>query len=156
MRDPRPVLWLFIAQAMGLLALVGWWLGLPAPERLARLAAVQQVEHAVTPPPATLVAQASWLVTHRRTRLQGLTVLAGVAGVMGLVEGTVRRQHDPLGGMRFACWTLGVVLSALTIGAGVAVLVLPWPLPPLAMAVGLALLVGSALSALAFGRPLLR
>jgi hypothetical protein len=156
MRDPRPVLCLCIAQGLALLALVGWWLGLPAPERLTRLRAVQQVEHVVMPPPAALVAQASWLVTHRLARLQGLTVLAGVASVIGLVEGTVRRHHDPLGGMRFACWTLGVVLSALTLGAGAAVLVLPWPLPPRATAVGLALLLGSAGYALAFGRPLLR
>jgi len=156
MRDPRPVLWLFIAHLLALLALIGWWLGLPAPERLARLVAVQQQEQAATPPPDSLVAQATWLFEHRRARLHGLTVLVGIAGVIGLVEGTVRRHHDPLGGMRFACWTLGVVLGALSLGAGTAVLVLPWPLPAMALAVGLAVLVGSALYALAFGRPLLR
>ena len=113
MRDPRPVLWLCIAHLLAVLALLGWWLGLPAPERLARLRAVQQQEQAATPPPDTLVAQASWLFTHRRARLHGLTGLLGVAGIIGLVEGTVRRHGDPLGGMRFACWTLGVLLSAL-------------------------------------------
>jgi hypothetical protein len=156
MRDPRPVLWLFIAHTLALLALIGWWLGLPAPERLARLVAVQQGEQGATPPPDSLVAQATWLLDHRLARLQGLTVLVEVAGVIGLVEGTVRRHHDSLGGMRFACWTFGVLLTVLSLGAGVAVLVLPWPLPPLALAVGLTLLVGSALYALAFGRPLLR
>ena len=136
MRDPRPVLWLCIAHLLAVLALLGWWLGLPAPERLARLRAVQQQEQAATPPPDSLVAQAAWLFTHRRARLHGLTGLLGVAGMIGLVEGTVRRHGDPLGGMRFACWTLGVLLSALSLGAGGAVLVLPWPLPPLALARG--------------------
>lgn len=156
MHDPKPVFWLLIASALGLLALVGWWLGLPAPERLARLTAVQQVEQVATPPPTTLEGQAAWLVQHRLVRVQGLALVAALAAGIGLVEGTVRRQHDPLGGMRFACWTLGVLLSALTVGAGATILVLPWPLPPLALTMGLAMLAGSALSALAFGRPLLR
>jgi len=156
MHDPRPVLWLVIAHALALLVLLGWWLGLPASERLACLLAVQQGEQVLTPPPDSLVAQATWLSTQRLARLHGLTVLLGVAGMIGFMEGTVRRAHDLLGGMRFACWTLGVVLTALSVGAGVAVLVLPWPLPARGLAVGLALLVGSALYALAFGRPLLR
>ena len=156
MHDPKPVLWLLIAGALGLLALVGWWLGLPAPARLAYLEAVQQAEQVATPPPATLEGQATWLVHHRRRCLQGVVLLASVAGLIGLVEGTAQRRHDPLGGMRFACWTLGVLLSALTVGTGAAILVLPWPLAPPALAVGLALLVGSALYTLAFGRPLLR
>ena len=109
-----------------------------------------------TPPPATLDGQATWLFGHRLARLQGLALLASVAGGIGLVEGTMHRRHDPLGGMRFACWTLGVMLSALSVAVGAAVLVLPWPLPPAALAMGLALLVGSALYTLAFGRPLLR
>ena len=90
MHDPKPVLYVFIACALGLLALVGWWLGLPAPARLARLHAVQQAEQVATTPPATLEGQATWLVAHRLTRLQGLALLAQAKGKKLFVSGVHR------------------------------------------------------------------
>jgi hypothetical protein len=155
MRDPRPALALLLCQGLVLLALLGYWLGLPARERAARLWQLWAVEHVVTPPPATLVEQARWLGCHRLARLRSLAPLGAVAVMMGGVEGSERRRRHLFGGFGFARLALGQLLGTLTLGATVAAVVLPWPQPLLPTAATLAGLAGVTMYLLAAGKPLM-
>jgi hypothetical protein len=155
MRDPRPALVLLLCQGLVLLALLGYWLGLPARERAARLWRLWAVEHVATPPPAALVAQARWLGRHRLQRLRRLAPLGVIAVVIGGVEGSERRRRHPFGGFGFARLALGQFLGTLTLGATVAAVVLPWPQLLLPTAVMLAGLAGMSAALLAAGKPLM-
>jgi hypothetical protein len=153
MRDPRPVCWLFVLQALALLALVGWWCGLSPAARLMHLGAVMVGEQVPTMPPEGLVAQAAWLAAHRRQRLTGIGGVLAVAGILGMGEGLARRRADVLGGFLLRWWTTGVVGLALMPGMLGGYLLTPWPLPGWAVASGLALLVALVMYGLTAGRP---
>jgi hypothetical protein len=155
MRDPRPALALLLCQGLVLLALLGYWLGLPAQARDARLWQLWTVEHVATPPPPDLVAQARWLWHHRLQRLRRLALLSAVAVVIGGMEGGERRRRHPFGGFGFARLALGQLLGTLTLGASVAAVVLPWPQPLLPTAATLAGLAGFTMYLLAAGKPLM-
>jgi hypothetical protein len=85
-----------------------------------------------------------------------MPTLGTFAGVIGLVEGWERRRHHPFGGVGFVRLALGRLLGTLTVGAVAGYLLLPWPLPPVAAATGLGLVVGLTLYYLAAGKPLIR
>ena len=153
MRDPRPVFWLFVLHALALLALVGWWCSLTPAARLRQLGAVMVREQVSTVPPEGLVAQATWLYTHRLQRLTGVVGVGVVAGIMGIGEGIARRRADVLGGFLLRWWTAGVVGLALVPGAIAGALLAPWPLPGWGVASGLALLVALVMYGLTAGRP---
>ena len=153
MRDPRPVFWLLVLQALALLALLGWWCSLTPAARLRQLGAVMVREQVSTVPPAGFVAQATWLYTHRLQRLTGVVGVGVVAGIMGIGEGLARRRADVLGGFLLRWWTTGVVGLALMPGMLGGYLLAPWPLPGWAVASGLALLVALVMYGLTAGRP---
>jgi hypothetical protein len=155
MHDPRPALALLLCQGLALLALLGYWLGLPLPRRQTHLLRLWAVEQVPLPPPTDLVAQARWLVTHRLQRLRGMALLGGVACLLGAVEGSERRRHHPFGGFGFARLALGQLLGTLALGAMVAAVVVPWPLPLVPTAAVLASLVGLTAYLLAAGKPLM-
>jgi hypothetical protein len=156
MRDPQPALFLLICQALALGAVVGWWFTLTPSQRAMQMGRIILAEQVSTPLPASLAAQGGWLVQHRLGRLQGMAALEAFAGVIGLVEGWERRRCHPFGGVGFVRLALGQLLGTLTVGAVAGYLLLPWPLPPVAAAAGLGLLVGLTLYYLAAGKPLIR
>ena len=153
MRDPRPVCWLLVVQGLLLLALVGWWCSLTPAARLRQLGAVMVREQVSTVPPEGLVAQATWLYTHRLRRLTGVVGVCVVAGILGIGEGLARRRTDVLGGFLLRWWTAGVVGLALVPGMLVGALLVPWPLPGWGVASVLALLVALVMYGLTAGRP---
>ena len=153
MNDPTPLFALLIAQALALLALVGWWAGLPLPDRAHALRAVMVYEHVDTAPPDGWIAPATWLATHRMQRLQGMLGLVGLAGLLGAGEGVARRRTDVLGGFLLRWWTAGVVGLALVPGAVAGYLLAPWPLAGGLAASALALLAALILYGLTAGRP---
>jgi hypothetical protein len=155
MRDLKPAARLFLVQALllGLLAL--WWLSLPAAERSARLASLQEHEAVGTAAPPGLTAQIDWLWTHRLRQLTGMVGLLVVAGLMGVGEGALRRQRDVFGGFRLRWWTGAQTARALMPGVLVGYLLAPWPLPVLGGACGLAGAIGLIGYGLARGCPLL-
>jgi hypothetical protein len=153
MHEPRPVFWLFVAEVLLLLALIGWWGGLSPAARLAHLGAVMVEEHVPTVPPDGFVAQAEWLYAHRLQRLTGMVGLLAVTALVGAGEGLARRRTDVLGGFLLRWWTAGVVGLALVPGAVAGYLLAPWPLPGWAVASGLALLIALVMYGLMAGRP---
>jgi hypothetical protein len=153
MHDPTPIKWLFLLQLLALLWLAAWWLSLSAGERLTHLHAVQAAEQAATMPPTALLAQGEWLVRHRLAHVQGLVGLVGLAALIGVGEGLVRRRQDVYGGFLLRWWTAGGLGAALLPGGVGATLVAPWPLPSLWIAGGLALVVGLSSYGLVCGRP---
>ena len=153
MAEPRPLHALLLLEGVGLAALAAWWAMQPAPWRYQQLLAVMTAEQGASRPPTPLMAQAEWLMRHRWMALQSLMVLAGVALVIGGVEGMAGRSRDMLGGFRFSWWACGCMGGGVLIGLAAAYLVLPWPLRLLWVASGAAVLVGGMGFALGFGRP---
>jgi hypothetical protein len=153
MRDPRPVYWLLVMQALALLALVGWWGSRTPADRLRQLGAVMGREQIPTAPPAGFVAQVAWLYAHRLQRLTGMGGVLVVAGIIGIGEGVARRRTDILGGFLLRWWTTGVVGLALLPGTLAGALLAPWPLPGHGLASGLALLIALVMYGLSAGRP---
>jgi hypothetical protein len=153
MSDPRPCGALYIAELLALAALVGWWCGLTPAVRRLHLHRVYVAEQVATVPPAGLLAEVSWLTTHRLARLQGLLALCGIALVIGTGEGLARRQQDVLGGFLLRWWTAGVVGLAVLPGAVAGFLLAPWPLPTFGSASAGAALVGVTMYGLTAGRP---
>jgi hypothetical protein len=154
MREPQPALTLLILEGLALLALVGWWTTRPPLARTADLLAIRVVERVATAPPATLLAQAQWLVQHRLQRLQSWAELSAGAGIIGAVEGAAWRRRHPFGGFGFVRLALGHVLGVGLLGAVAASLVVPMPLPEIPLAAALAGSVGLTTYLLAAGRPL--
>ena len=154
MREPQPALLLLLLEGLALFALVGWWTTRPPLERTTRLVTILVAEHALTAPPATLLAQAPWLVQHRLRRLRSWGELSAVAGVIGLVEGAAWRRRHPFGGFGFVRLALGHLLGVGLLGALGASLVVPVPLPEVPGAAALAGGVGLTTYLLAAGRPL--
>jgi hypothetical protein len=155
MQDPRPALALLLCQGLALLALLGYWLSVPTAIRQAHLLRLWAVETVDTLPPADLVGQAQWLVTHRVRRGHGMVPLGVVAGIIGAVEGWEQRRRHPFGGFGFARLALGQLLGTLALGATVASVVLPWALPLVLTAATLAGLMGLTTYLLAAGKPLM-
>jgi len=156
MRDPQPALVLLVCQGVLLALVLGHWLVLPSAQRQRRLVDVLLVERAATPPPPMLVDQAVWLVTHRTQRLRALGPFGAVAAGIGLVEGWERRRRDPYRGVGFFHFALGQILLAGTLGGLVGYVLVPYPLPPIAIATLLAGLASLTLFCLAAGKPLIR
>lgn len=154
MREPQPALALLILEGLALLALVGWWTTRTPLARTADLLAILVAERVATAPPATLLAQAQWLVQHRLRRLQGWGELGAVVGVIGAVEGAAWRRRHPFGGFGFVRLALGHVLGVGLLGAVAVSLVVPVPLPEGPVATALAGGVGLTTYLLAAGRPL--
>jgi hypothetical protein len=147
---------LCIVQLLALGAALGWWLTLTPQQRARQMWRIMYVEHAQSSPPITLWSQSWWLCQHRLQRLRGMTGLSALACLMGLIEGWERRRNLPFRGIGFFRLALGQWISMLTLGYVAGYVVLPWPLPPVPVAIGLAFLTGGALYFLAAGKPLIR
>ncbi len=153
MREPKPTLFLFVLYILGDAVLIGWWLTLTPPVRAAYLSGVLLAESVATLPPAGLGAQARWLIGHRLGGLSGMSVLGGLALVIGLVEGWERRRHNPFGGLGIARLAIGQILATVLVGAVVAYTVLPWPLSYVGASLALSGLLGVSASCVAAGLP---
>jgi hypothetical protein len=153
MKPMKPLGWLILIGLFGACLLGAWWVSLAAPERLERLGIVMATEQGTLAPPATLLAQPEWLVAHRLLRLQGMTGLTFVAICVGAGEGLARRRRDPLGGFRLLWWKGGIASGLLLVVSACAYLILPWPVPFLWIALGLAGLAGLWGYALTRGKP---
>jgi hypothetical protein len=151
--EPQPVIWLVLAQGLGLLLLAGWWATLPAQERDVRLAALAYAEEFRTLPPAGVLEQLPWLLEERWARLYGGVGLAGLLLGIGACEGTLRRRRDTLGGFLLRWWTTAVLTLALLPGVVGGALLAPTALGLRPVALVCALLVGVAGYGLAAGRP---
>jgi hypothetical protein len=137
--DPRPIAALVRVVGLWALGLAVWWAAvLPEAERTQRLLALAEAEAARLAPPRALLEQPPWLVAHRLPRLQGMVVLLVLGALIGVGEGAAWRAQDLRAGWRLKLWTIGVVgLGGLCSLLG-AYLVVPWPLPHLGVALGLA------------------
>ena len=81
---------LFAVTLLGGCALFGlllWWLARPGAQRLELLLTIAAAEGAQTAPPARLLDQGDWLVTHRLGLLRRLSLAWISMGVLGLIEG---------------------------------------------------------------------
>lgn len=136
MAEARPLLVIAGGSVVACLLLAGWWGTRPALERWGRLAQIARQEHSRSQPPWGLEDQTRWLLTHRRSRLQSLAGLVGLAMGIGIGEGMRRRSQDVWRGMRLTRWTCGLVGLALLPGLSGALLLwpAPWPLVPVASA----------------------
>ena len=154
MREPSPTLVLLILEGLALFALLGWWTTRPPLARTADLVAILVAEQAPTVPPATLLAQAQWLVQHRVQRVRGWIEISALAGVIGAVEGAAWRRRHPFGGFGFVRLALGHLLGVGLLGTLGVSLVVPVPLPEVPVATAWAGGVGLTTYLLAAGRPL--
>lgn len=145
---------LLAGQALLVLWLIlGWVTAAPA-GRWQRLSSIAQAEGITVGPPLTLLRQAEWLLTARLARLQGLSVLLGLAIGIGLAEGWARRRQDVLGGFRLTWWVCGTSGLVLFPGMVGVYLVLPVPFPLTSVgSLGLAAFVGLVGYGLALGKP---
>lgn len=151
--EPQPVVWLVLAQAVGLVLLAGWWATMPWQERALRLGRLAEAEDFPSRPPAGLMEQLPWLMEARWTRLQGGLALVGLLLLIGACEGTLRRRQDVLGGFLLRWWTTAVMTLALVPGVVGGSLLGPGSFPLSLVAGLLALLGGVAGYGLAAGRP---
>lgn len=128
MRDPRPMQMVLGGIVLTLLLFVLWWASLPQGERQRILLAVAQEEGVPGLPPAGLVSQAQWLISHRLSVVEETSGLLGLALLIGSVEGWLRRGRDVHGGFLLTWWTTGIIAGLLLAGGTLVTLCLPWPI----------------------------
>lgn len=144
-----------VLTAAGLVALIGLWLEQSPVQRLLQLQRLAQVEHLATLPPLRLQEQAVWLVQQRSQQLGQMAWLIGATGLIGLMEGWLWRRQALWGGVSLWRWRLGGLTLGVLSTSALAVLLVPWPLPSLGVACGLAGLSGLGMYWVAAGRPYL-
>lgn len=153
MADATPVKALLCGTLLVGTLLLAWWAQLAPVERQRRLVRIASVEAAPEWPPADLLGQAAWLVTHRAARVQGLVGLVALLALIGGCEGAARRAQAVLGGFLLSWFTSGVVLLGGLPLLSAWYLLAPWPVPFVVLASVLSGLVGLLVFALALGRP---
>lgn len=153
MADATPVKALVCAALIVSVLLVAWWAQLVPAERSRRLVRIASSEAASGWPPADLLAQGEWLVTHRAARVQGLVGLVALLALIGWCEGAACRAQAVFGGFLLSWFASGVVLLGGLPLLGVWYLLAPWPVPFALLASVLSGLVGLLVFALALGRP---
>jgi hypothetical protein len=130
------------------------WIARSPQDRWVQLATIAEQEHLQSTPPQALLEQARWLLTARLLRLRGLSVVLGVALLIGAAEGLGWRRTDARGGFRFSLWVCGIILFVVLVGALAFSLVMPWALPlTWQVSAGLALYVGLMAYCCAAGLP---
>jgi len=138
MGEPSFVRVLLAAEALGALLGSAWWAHLASRQRLVFLEHIAEYEGAMLLPPLPLLEQAPWLVVHRLSFVQGVVLSSVLGAVVGLCEGLSRRGRDPLAGFRLTWWTVAMLGLVLVPGGAMGLLLWPWPLPRLWVAVALA------------------
>ena len=109
MEDVSPVLVLLL---IGLVALGYWWWRLGDAGRLEWLSVLGHAD-GYGPVPLDLLAQLEWLVMSRLGELEGMVMQFLLAGSVGIMEGTARRQSVTLSGFGLRLLKTGRVLGLM-------------------------------------------
>ena len=154
--DPQQLGPLFVLVVVMAGALGYGWLQLGEAGRLAVLAQVARAEGpelAGRIPRDSMALQVGWLARHRGAQLEGMARLFLLCTVLGMVEGSRKRDATPLAGFGLGLFTLGRVVLALS-GVGVlAYTVVPVVMPFAAVACVLSAGLGAASYLLMRGMP---
>lgn len=124
---PLFVLVIFMAGALGY-----WWIHLTEPQRLAILHNVARVEGpglAGPVPRGGMAQQMWWMAQHRGAQLEGMARLFLLCTVLGMVEGSRRREATPLAGFGLGMFTLGRVVLAVSVVGLLAYASMPVAMP---------------------------
>ena len=148
---PLFVLVIFMAGALGY-----WWLQLTEPQRLAILESVARAEGpqlAGRIPRDGMAQQMWWMARHRGAQLEGMARLFLLCTVLGMVEGSRRREATPLSGFGLGVFTLGRVVLAVSLVGVLAYAAVPVVMPFVAVACVLSAALGWASYLLMRGMP---
>ena len=154
--DPQQLGPVFILVVVMAGALGYWWVHLGEAPRLTVLARVAQAEGAAFAgriPRDGMALQLWWMARHRGAQLEGMARLFVLATVLGMVEGSRRRDATPLSGFGLGLFTLGRVALALCVAGLLAYVAVPVVMPFLAAACVLSAGLGAASYLLTRGMP---
>ena len=115
--DPQQLGPLFVLVVVMAGALGYWWLQLDEAGRLAvlsRVARAEGPELAGRIPRGSMPMQVWWMVRHRGAQLEGMARLFLLCTVMGMAEGSRKRDATPLAGFGLGMFTLGRVMLAVS------------------------------------------
>ena len=130
--DPQQLGPLFVLVVVMAGALGYWWLQLGEPQRLVVLSRVAQAEGrelAGSIPRDNMAQQVWWMARHRGAQLEGMARLLLLCTVLGMVEGSRKRDATPLSGFGLGLFTLGRVALALSVVGLLAYAVVPVVMP---------------------------
>ena len=148
---PLFVLVVFMAGALGF-----WWLQLSESQRLVTLESVARAEGpelAGRIPRDSVPQQMWWMARHRGAQLEGMARLFLLCAVLGMVEGSRKRDATPLAGFGLGLFTLGRVVLAVSVVGLLAYAVVPVAMPFVAAACVLSAALGWASYLLMRGMP---
>ena len=148
---PLFVLVVFMAGALGF-----WWLQLSEPQRLVTLESVARAEGpelAGRIPRDSVPQQMWWMARHRGVQLEGMARLFLLCAVLGMVEGSRKRDATPLAGFGLGLFTLGRVVLVVSVVGLLAYAVVPVVMPFVAVACVLSAALGWASYLLMRGMP---
>ena len=148
---PLFVLVVFMAGALGF-----WWLQLSEAQRLVTLESVARAEGPALAgriPRDSVPQQMWWMARHRGAQLEGMARLFLLCAVLGMVEGSRKRDATPLAGFGLGLFTLGRVVLAVSVVGLLAYAVVPVVMPFVAVACVLSASLGWASYLLMRGMP---
>ena len=154
--DPEQLGPIFLLVILMAGALGYWWLNLGEGQRLAVLARVARVEGPELAGPVPrdgMALQVWWMARHRGAQLEGMARLFLLCTVLGMVEGSRRRDATPLSGFGLGLFTLGRAVLALSVAALLAYVAVPVVMPFLGAACVLSTGLGTASYLLMRGMP---
>ena len=154
--DPQQLGPLFVLVIVMAGALGYWWVQLDETGRLAVLARVARAEGpelAGRIPRDSMPLQMWWMARHRGAQLEGMARLFLLCTVLGMVEGSRKRDATPLAGFGLGLFTLGRVVLAVSVVGVLAYLSIPVVMPFVAAACVLSAALGWATYLLMRGMP---
>ena len=154
--DPQQLGPLFVLVIVMAGALGYWWVQLHETGRLAVLARVARAEGpklAGRIPRDSMPLQMWWMARHRGAQLEGMARLFLLCTVLGMVEGSRKRDATPLAGFGLGLFTLGRVVLAVSVVGLLAYLSVPVVMPFVAAACVLSAALGWATYLLMRGMP---
>ena len=154
--DPQQLGPLFVLVIVMAGALGYWWVQLDETGRLAVLARVARAEGpelAGRIPRDSMPLQMWWMARHRGAQLEGMARLFLLCTVLGMVEGSRKRDATPLAGFGLGLFTLGRVVLAVSLVGLLAYLSVPVVMPFVAAACVLSAALGWATYLLMRGMP---
>lgn len=154
--DPQQLGPLFVLVVLMAGALAYWWLQLGETQRLAILESVARAEGpelAGRIPRDNMALQVWWLARHRGAQLEGMARLFVLCTVLGMAEGSRKRDATPLSGFGLGMFTLGRVALALSVVGLLAYAAVPVVMPFVGAACVLSAALGWASYLLMRGMP---
>ena len=154
--DPQQLGPLFVLVIVMAGVLGYWWVQLDETGRLAVLARVARAEGpelAGRIPRDSMPLQVWWMARHRGAQLEGMARLFLLCTVLGMVEGSRKRDATPLAGFGLGLFTLGRVVLAVSVVGLLAYAVVPVVMPFVAAACVLSAALGWASYLLMRGMP---